>query len=105
VVKVLQDTSNRDKKLDELGEYYDSMEEAMSFIVDGDNQYFHLLIIYTFIIIIVYYGGFNKSIKNYSHILSNVAESQKRVGTLKKDLGKIKKYLTSRSKVIIYYVL
>eukprot|EP01119_Soliformovum_irregulare_P013829 TRINITY_DN3715_c1_g1_i3.p1 TRINITY_DN3715_c1_g1~~TRINITY_DN3715_c1_g1_i3.p1 ORF type:complete len:633 (+),score=197.06 TRINITY_DN3715_c1_g1_i3:83-1981(+) len=84
VVKILepQSAESREQRQEEIDASFGSMDDATEKIID------------------VYYVGFNKSIKNYSTILSHVTTSQRNVHQLRKDLDKTKKYLSSRSKAV-----
>jgi exocyst complex component 4 len=45
----------------------------------------------------VNYGGFNKSIKNFSDILNNLESSQKKIKSLEDDIDRCKELLASRA--------
>lgn len=84
VIRVLdpQFAGTREEKLDQLENQFEQMEDCMNLIVDE------------------YYQGFNESVKNYSHILTHVTNSQQSVTTLRENIEKTKKALASRSKAL-----
>lgn len=84
---------NPQEDLKKLNSYYNSLNGAVSEIVNGIHENIKIFNINS----IVNYSGFNKSIKNFSDILNNLENSQKKIKILENDIDRSKELLASRA--------